>query len=515
MKNSLHILRTALYTGAFFLLSFQYRAQNKVLELLPGSEKLGYNEKTGAHRLVGSVNFIYQGNTMYCDSAHYFDKTQEVRAYGNVHITKDDINLFCDSLYYNGKTRRAKLWGHVRVRDLEYKLTTDTLEYDAKKAQGIYRHGGKIESITSNETLTSRTGYFYPDSKSFFFSGKVRYKNEDLSMSTDTLQYIYSKQTTFFYGPTVIKKGETDMFCEKGWYNIDTEEGSLISKARIQEKNKIIEGDTLIRRPQSGLSIARGNVRFTDTTARQILRGNYGELSEAAKTALITGDASAASFKNKDTLFVFADTLFNQNDSLDKPLFTKGYRKVKLFHTSLQAIADSVYFSQTENRAELYRNPIVWSNNTELKGDSVTIHLKDSLIEQIHIRKNATVLMEVDSGRYYNQIAGKDILALFKENDLYRTDVTGTATTIFYPTETERTDTVVTMKRKGMNRLSSGELRIYVDSGDVTGITYYDQPDGIFYPMNEIPDDEMFIEKFEWKALLRPRRIITEGILPD
>jgi hypothetical protein len=55
-------------------------AQKNILELLPGSEKLGYNEKTGAHRLVGSVNFNYQGNTMYCDSAHYFEKTKEVRA---------------------------------------------------------------------------------------------------------------------------------------------------------------------------------------------------------------------------------------------------------------------------------------------------------------------------------------------------------------------------------------------------------------------------------------------------
>ena len=90
-------------------------AQKSVLELLPGADKLGYDARTGAHRLTGSVNFIYQGNTMYCDSAHYFDKTNEVRAYGNVHITKDDINLFCDSLYYNGKTRKAKLWGHVRV----------------------------------------------------------------------------------------------------------------------------------------------------------------------------------------------------------------------------------------------------------------------------------------------------------------------------------------------------------------------------------------------------------------
>ena len=98
MIKSAHILKIALLQGAFFLLPLIGLSQKGVLELLPGSDKLGYNEKTGAHRLVGSVNFNYQVNTMYCDSAHYFDKTQEVRAYGNVHIVKDEINLFCDSL---------------------------------------------------------------------------------------------------------------------------------------------------------------------------------------------------------------------------------------------------------------------------------------------------------------------------------------------------------------------------------------------------------------------------------
>lgn len=510
-----HIKKIALITGAFFLCIMPGFSQDRILELLPGSDKLGYDAKTGAHRLVGSVNFIYQGNTMYCDSAHYFDKTQEVRAYGNVHITKEDINLFCDSLYYHGKTKRAKLWGHVRVRDLEYKLTTDTLEYDAKKGQGIYRHGGKIESITSNEVLTSRVGYFYPETKSFFFSGKVRYKNDDLSMSTDTLQYIYSKQTTYFYGPTNIKKGETNMFCERGWYNIDTEEGSLIKNARVQENNRIIEGDTLLRIPKEELSIAKGNVMFLDTSAHQVLRGNYGKLSEHNHSAFMTGNASAASFKGKDTLYVFADTLYNQNDTLDKPLFTKAFRNVKFYNTNLQGIADSVFFSQKDGIAELYKDPVVWSENVELKGDSVTVYLKDSIIEKIHIRQNSTVLMEIDSGLYYNQISGKEIIAMFNKNELYRTDVAGSAITIFYPEDTEKTDSSVFVKRKGMNRLSSGELRIYVDSGDVTGITYFEQPDGVFYPMSDIPEEDMFIKNFNWKEALRPKKRLIEGILPD
>lgn len=505
MIQNKNILKIALAIGAFFLLPTLVLAQKNILELLPGSDKLGYNEKTGAHRLVGSVNFIYQGNTMYCDSAHYFDKSQEVRAYGNVHITKEDINLFCDSLYYNGKTKKAKLWGNVRVRDLEYKLTTDTLEYDAKKAQGIYRHGGRVESIVSNELLTSRVGYFYPESKSFFFSGNVKYKNNELSMRTDTLQYIYSKQTTFFYGPTKIIRGKTNMFCERGWYNIETEEGSLLKNASIIEEGKTIKGDTLLYQPILGQSIGKGNVYFKDTTESIEFHGDYALNSEKNHYSFITGHALAIKIQQKDTIYIHADTLFNQNDTLGKTLFSKGFNNVKIFNSSIQAVCDSILFDQPNGKMELYTNPIVWAQNSELKGEKMDIFLNDTLIEKILISKNATVLMEVDSGNYYNQIAGNEITAFLSKNQLIRSDVNGGAKTIFFPENEEKTDTSLVIKRLGMNRLYASALRIYLDSGEISGITYFDKPDGVFYPIDQIDEKEQFISNFEWKAFLRPK----------
>lgn len=480
-------------------------AQKNVLELLPGSDKLGYNEKTGAHRLVGNVNFIYQGNKMYCDSAHYLDKTQEVRAYGNVHIIKDDINLFCDSLYYNGKTRKAKLWGNVRVRDLEYKLSTDTLEYDAKKAQGIYRHGGKVESIVSNEVLTSRIGYFYPESKSFFFSGKVKYKKDDLSMTTDTLQYIYAKQTTYFYGPTKILKGETNMYCESGTYNVETEEGRLYKNAEIIDESKIIRGDTLIYQPLLGQSTGKGHVYFKDTTQAVEFYSDYAYNSDKKHYSFVTGHALAVKIQKKDTIYIHADTLFNQNDTLGKTLYTKGYYNVKIYNTSIQASCDSLHFNKESDLLELYKDPIVWSQNAELKGGKMVVYLNDSLIEKIHVIDMATALMEIDSGAYYNQIAGKEIIAFFKDNEMIRSDVIGNAKTIFFPENEEKTDSTVIVKRLGMNRLYASDLRIYLDSGEVRGITYFDKPDGVFYPMDQIKKEEQFISNFEWKAFLRPK----------
>jgi lipopolysaccharide assembly outer membrane protein LptD (OstA) len=143
-------------------------AQKNILELMPGSERLTFNEKLGANMLAGNVHFIYQGNNMYCDSAVYFEDRQYVKAYGHVHIQKKgEMNLFCDSLWYDGKTEIANLWSHVRARDQEYKLTTDSMEYYSGLDRAVYRHGGRVESNDGKDVLTSKIGYFYPDQKSF------------------------------------------------------------------------------------------------------------------------------------------------------------------------------------------------------------------------------------------------------------------------------------------------------------------------------------------------------------
>ena len=59
----------------------------------------------------------------------------------------------------------------------------------------------------------------------------------------------------------------------------------------------------------------------------------------------------------------------------------------------------------------------------------------------------------------------------------------------------------------GMNRLYASDLKVYLDSGEVTGITYFEQPDGVFYPMDKIDSKEQFIQNFELNFHLRPETL--------
>jgi hypothetical protein len=114
--------------------------------------------------------------------------------------------------------------------------------------------------------------------------------------------------------------------------------------------------------------------------------------------------------------------------------------------------------------------------------------------------------MEVDSGNYYNQIAGKEIDAFFKNNELVRSEVNGNAKTIFFPLNEEKTDSTVVKKRLGMNRLIAGNIRVLIDQGEIAGITYFEKPDGVFYPMDQLKKEEQYLTNFEWNAELRPKR---------
>jgi hypothetical protein len=128
------------------------------------------------------------------------------------------------------------------------------------------------------------------------------------------------------------------------------------------------------------------------------------------------------------------------------------------------------------------------------------------LIEKAHLYTPAFAANELDSGNFYNQLSGKEIWAYFKNNELIRSEVIGQAKTVFYPEEEKVTDTATLVKRMGLNRIFSANLTVYLDSGEVTGITYINQPDGKFFPIDQIDKEEQFLSGFQWNPTLRPKR---------
>ena len=233
--------------------------------------------------------------------------------------------------------------------------------------------------------------------------------------------------------------------------------------------------------------------------------GNHAKSSNTLHQTFLTGNTLAFKVYDGDTLYVHADSLILRKDSLNRTTEMLAHRNVRMYNKGIQGICDSAYYLPKTEELFLKSHPKIWAENAELKGTTMKISMQDSSLKEIVILDQASAVMEIDSGQYYNQLAGRTITAYFEHNELVKADVKGNAWTIFYPEEEKKTDSSLVKIRKGMNRLYASDLLVELDSGEVKSITYYDKPDGVFYPMNQIKTEEQFIKGFSWNPLLRPK----------
>lgn len=504
MKQIKNILQIALLLSAIFLNSTSW-SQTEFDQLVKHADLLTYDGQRNNWILQGNVEFEHLNNRMFCDSAIYNLTNRRFKAYRNVHISKKDtLNLFCDSINYSLKDEFGKLYGNVRVRDREFKLTTDTLEYDGRRGAGIYRHGGTVTSILTNEVLTSKIGYFFPESKNFTFSRDVVYASNEYKVTTDTLRFNgYSKQA-FFYGPTQIDGNEINMYCEKGWYSAQKEEGVLEQNAHIYQASNYIEADSLYYNKPLGLSQAQGNVMIKNILKKAEFHGDFAKSDEKERYSYLTGKAYALTYDKNDSLFIHADSLWNYQDTLQQSKLILAYNDVKIFKRDIQGSCDSLAYNQEDSTMTLFKNPIIWADKAQLTGDTLKVHQTKKGIEKIDILQNSIVVTEVDSATYYNQVGAKVMYAYFRNDTISHVDANGNAKSVYYMEEEKNKDTIVEVTLSGMSRLYSSNLTIRFKDGELEGIVYRDQPDGAMYPMDQIVTKEKEVKGFNWQAALRP-----------
>ena len=92
-------------------------------------------------------------------------------------------------------------------------------------------------------------------------------------------------------------------------------------------------------------------------------------------------------------------------------------------------------------------------------------------------------------------------------NQLKKIDVEGNAQTIYYPEEEKKNDTIIEIQRKGMTRLYSSRIKVYLVQGEFSKVVYAEQPDGVFYPMDKINSEEKYIVGFSWNPQFRPKSL--------
>ncbi|MEG0498547.1 MAG: hypothetical protein RR522_01550, partial [Alistipes sp.] len=236
-----------------------------------------------------------------------------------------------------------------------------------------------------------------------------------------------------------------------------------------------------------------------DSTILQTLDSMIA-LSGAAQDSLATKltdtlPADTTALALRDTL----DTLDSiaPLDSLYRLI--KAYRNVRTYRTDFQSVCDSLVSISRDSTIHLYIKPVLWNETNQITSKVMDIFTKNQQIIRAEFVGEPLMVSQIDTA-YYNQVAGKEMVAFFANNKMYREDVNGQAETIYYVQE-EGSPVVETMMV-----LESGAITFYLNEDNkVHTIAYKNDVNWKAFPMDKIPPEQKpHLKNFTWEADRRP-----------
>jgi lipopolysaccharide export system protein LptA len=472
------------------------QGQPKVIEL-KNTDSLAKRESVSYQVLVGNVWFYHDGVNLYCDSSYYDEGRNTFEAFSNVRMEQGDtIFLYGNYMHYDGNTQLIKVRENVRLeKDTSVTLFTDSLDYDRIANIGYYFDGGML--VDSLNELTSYWGQYEPGTNIALFSDSVKLVNPQFVLYSDTLRYNTETKVATFLSPTKIVSDSGVIYTSNGWYNTETEQSLLLDQSTVVnvEGNRILRGDSMLYNKAKGFGEVFGNMFLQDTIKKVILRGHYGYYDQNTDYAMATDSAYVIEYSQKDSLFMHADTLKLEMDSVYRKI--KGYYGVRFYRADLQGVCDSMQFNSKDSILHLYRDPVLWNEGNQLSGDTIDIFMNDSTIDYIHVKKYSFSIEQKDS-IHFNQLKSRSMRVYFENQKARRVFAEGDVKVITYAEERDKTLTGL------LTYLECSYLDILFNDGALEKLKGYPAPEGYNTPFHLLEESQLRLEDFYWYDYLRP-----------
>ena len=180
--------------------------------------------------------------------------------------------------------------------------------------------------------------------------------------------------------------------------------------------------------------------------------------------------------------------------------FVKGFRHVKIFRSDFQAVCDSMTGTSIDSTLHLYIEPVMWNEANQITSEVMDIYTLRQQLHRAEFVGEPLMVSQIDTV-HYNQVAGKQMDAYFRENEIYLVDVNGNVQTIYYVEDGEPAEAVA------VAFIESGDASFYIEEKQLAKIVYRISPVWPIYPLDKIPETEsIYLKGFKWEADRRPTR---------
>ncbi len=480
-----------------------------------------HKDSVAIQSLYGNVKLQSEKTFFYTDSLAMNHKDNFIEAFGHVHINdKDSTDIYSDYMKYFVDTKNIIFQKNVVLKDGQGTLTTDELHYDMNLHVGDYYNGGKV--VNKSTTVTSREGTYYADTKDVYFKKDVVLKDPAYELSADSLLYNSDRQMATFITNTFIRDSSGRTIATRdGFYDMKNHRAHFTKRATITDKEETIIADNIEFDDSTGFSTARGNAVFRDTVQNLTLISNLMIADKKANTFLATEKPIIILKQDQDSIYITGDTVYsapipdsvlktpdsvqgmeivrtakNPNDSSLR--YLQIYHHVRIYSDSLQAVADSVYYSGLDSIFRLFINPVAWAGGYQITGDTMFLYTKNKKPDRLYVFENSLVVGKSYTNMY-NQIKGNTLNGYFKNGVIDYMRSKGSAEAVYYIKDDS-------MALVGVNRVNKADIidMIFLNK-QLNKVVLRQDADGIMYPIKKVNIDEMRLRNFKWLEDRRPK----------
>ncbi|BBA16964.1 OstA-like protein [Blattabacterium cuenoti] len=490
--------------------------------------------------LIGNVHLKYDNYHLFCDKIIYNKKDNKYRGYGNVrlssgknkiisqnivgnfinfqlsgkvvlYIHQGKIKLTSDIVNFFFKKKLFQAINHVVLFFNKIKLTTNILEYDLVLNQIFYKKNSVI--YYRDYTISSKEGFFYINKKKIELKDEIKLINQNYTVYTNTVKYLFEKDQIYFDNPTIIVQNTNInhfIYTKKALFSIQKKIFLFKKYVSIHYNDQIIKGEYLFFDQKKNFGFMK-NIFLENAKKKYFLISGYGEFDFHSDSLIFQKNPRVIKILKNNSIFIYSNILkvnLKKNDTFSLQGFS-----IKIFFmnenetkTIVQGICNLFHYESSNDDMKFYGNPIFWLfHNQKITGKTIYIQNDEKnnfLIKNIKIIGDTSYIEKINSEEF-NQTEGDIITGFFnKENFLEKVIIQGNVNSIFFLSFNS------SKEKKIINKSYCEILSIYLDkSKKIRKIFCEKKAYSELIPVDQkTPKKFFYLSNFNWKEESKPKK---------
>ena len=446
--------------------------------------------------IFGENTTAWRGrDTLFSNNAEYGVRQKILVLKTDNYIATKDQELWAGWIDYHRETGNAELYDNVQVRD---QAQSAIIMGD----KGVYVQRPMMVYMTENAVAG-----MYSEEKAGVDSLTQRpiYKRDTLFLGGDTLKMWQVPMNQVDSSEVVNAKNRRQLADLDPMVEIDRQNREFLAAYR---RNKANEGKILPPPP----------VKKPDAQQQNGQDSSQPELNDNQQPSLEMKGGLKPD-KNQlqtDSLSVLSDSLSMAADSLAQldttaVTFMSVFHNVKLYRSDLRGVCDSLIYTTLDSIARFYKNPALWNEEkNQFTADSIQLSVRDNAIYKANLIENAFIISQEDS-IHYHQIKSTEMVAYFKDNDVYRFDALGGVQAMIFLAERDSTITL-------MNQKECKLLTAKIVDQNIERVRYIQDVKSDVHPTYGLPIEKMRLRDFNWRGEEMPHsrsELTTRKVKPS